>query len=463
MPYDGEFASKSSHHDIVKNPDVARFLSECEYLKVPSDNEGRELAAQFSELPPLNEPLPEKIIAFDGSPHESQIDNLLPSTKVVYVKVGSILIDLQQFGSLRVPNGKLVDPFKVAELKNNNDALTFTLPSANIRWRGKDSVRDGFRAAVDDHFYGLKTRFRESDPTTSLRTTLFHLASRRASNFGTKDPQRLMIHKCPTCAKGPVEVRDIPGIQFCHECGAEVYPTDCLRLWEQVSDYQSNLRASTIFMNAVEHLLPIHYMRYLLENSLSSLGSLAFFIDGPLATFDVLDWVHGSIMSYLSEVVNERLIKAGYPKLLIIGLQKTGQVVDHVKLIERFVERGRIFAINDDYRYQFILTGRDPSQKGFGSSTYYGQDFIYKTQSGRVFVFALPYPFASKSGDFINLKTKFEIYPELARALVLINHFETDLYKNAVVPVALAHRYTAISLAPGGRVLDLLTRKAMKT
>ena len=125
MPYDGEFASKSSHHDIVKNPDVARFLSECEYLKVPSDNEGRELAAQFSELPPLNEPLPEKIIAFDGSPHESQIDNLLPSTKVVYVKVGSILIDLQQFGSLRVPNGKLVDPFKVAELKNNNDALTF--------------------------------------------------------------------------------------------------------------------------------------------------------------------------------------------------------------------------------------------------------------------------------------------------------------------------------------------------
>lgn len=43
----------------------------------------------------------------------------------------------------------------------------------------------------------------------------------------------------------------------------------------------------------------------------------------------------------------------------------------------------------------------------------------------------------------------------------LISHFETDLYKNAVVPIALAHRYTAISLAPGGHVLDILTKQSL--
>lgn len=56
---------------------------------------------------------------------------------------------------------------------------------------------------------------------------------------------------------------------------------------------------------------------------------------------------------------------------------------------------------------------------------------------------------------------KFENYPQLALAIKLINHLESDLYKNAVVPIALAHKYTAISLEPGGKVLDLLTRKSL--
>src|SRR5690606_41479985 len=45
--------------------------------------------------------------------------------------------------------------------------------------------------------------------------------------------------------------------------------------------------------------------------------------------------------------------------------------------------------------------------------------------------------------------------------LGLISHLESDLYENAVVPIALAHRYTAISFQPGGRVLDLLTKHAL--
>lgn len=464
MPYDGELANKSSHSDIVKNPDVARFLSECDYIKEPSDEEGQALAARFFELPPVDQvSLPERIIAVDGSLYEASIDERLPSTKLGFVKIGSILIDMTQFKSLRVNNGRMVDPFRVAKLQNNHDALTFPLPSANIRWKDKKSVQEGFRATIDGYLYGLKTRFNDNDPTTSLRTTLFHLASRRVS-LGTNDIHKLIIHKCPNpdCEQELIEVQDIPDPQHCPTCEAEVYPSDCLRLWEQVSDYQSNNRAISLFMTAVEHLMPVHYIRYLAEKSLPSLGSVAFFVDGPLAIFDVTAWLIDPIMRFLIEV-NQRLTKAGYPKLLIIGLQKTGQVVDHVSLIDKFIPSSRFFPIDDDYRYQYILTGRDPSEKGFGSQTYYGQDFIYKTPSGRTFVFGLPYPFASKSSkDFADRKSRFESYSEFPRALKLINHFETDLYKNAVVPIALAHRYTAISLVPGGRVLDLLTRNALR-
>lgn len=233
------------------------------------------------------------------------------------------------------------------------------------------------------------------------------------------------------------------------------------------SDYRSNLDHwdNSRFMLQVEHMLPVRYLRYLAENSLESLGSVAFFIDGPLAVFGNAAWLHGSIMGFLAQI-NARLRRTGYERLLLIGLQKTGQVVDHVALIQRYVRNNSLFAIDDDYRYEHILTGRDPSSNGFGSETYYGQDFIYKTPTGRSFVFALPYPFRSKAemgAEFTRAKLEIQRYAELPRALRLIQHFESDLYANAVIPVALAHRYTAISLVPGGRVLDLLTRRALHT
>jgi hypothetical protein len=135
-------------------------------------------------------------------------------------------------------------------------------------------------------------------------------------------------------------------------------------------------------------------------------------------------------------------------------------------LIDRFLPQNRLFAIEDDYRYKYILSNREPAGNGFGFETYYGQDFIYKTPSNRTFVFGLPYSFPSKDMpgvDFPQEKVKWEYYPQLAKAVRLINELESDLYKNAVVPIALAHRYTAISLQPGGKVLDLLTRRSLNS
>ncbi len=465
MPYQGEFANKSAHFDIVKNPEVAKFLSGCSYLQPPSDEEIQKLAAKFV-LPPSFDPtlLPERVIAVDGSLHESSINDKLPSTKIGYVKIGSVLIDMARYGALRVDGGRFVDPFRVAEIENSNSPLTFSLPSANIRTHGKKSVRDSFRSTIDEHLYGTRTRFVDSDPKTSLRSTLFHLAAERLGILGTGDPQKLKLHKCPECEKGPIELLDIPDQQKCPHCSNDVYPSDCLRVWEEVTDFQSNYEAMSRFMLQVEHMLPIHYARFLFSQSPASLSSTVFFLDGPLAVFGNGAWLHAAILRYLDKLRIE-LAKMNYSPVLIIGLQKTGQVADHVSFIERFLPANRIYAIEDEYRYKYILAGRDPSSNGFGSETYYGQDFIYRTLSDRSFVFAIPYPFPTKqvSGmNFTDAKAEIARYSDLAKALSLINHFETDLYENAVVPIALAHRYTAISLSPGGRVLDLLTRKALE-
>ncbi len=461
MPYQDQLASKTTQSEFIKNPDVKLFLSECLYLPPPSDQEAEMMADNFMEPPQGEEDFPEFVISVDGSNHESSIDDKLPSTKVGYIKIGAVLISLEEFGSLR--DGKYVDPFKVAELKDKNTSLTFSLPSANIRWGGKDNVRDSFRAVLDQQFLSANTRFEENNFHSSLRSTLFHLASRRPGKMNTGDPFKLKIHKCPDCGKGPFELEDIEDQQICPFCNRDVYPTDCLRLWEEVNDYQSNQIAISRLMLILEHLIPIHYMRHFNQRAYLNLTRMAFFIDGPLAIFGNAAWMHRSIMIYVQEI-NEKLARKGQPPLLIIGLQKTGQVIDHVSLINRFLPKNRLFAIEDDYRYKYILANREPSSHGFGFETYYGQDFIYKTPSNRTFIFGLPYSFASKDMPGINFpqeKVKWEHYPQLAKAVRLINHLESDLYKNAVIPIALAHRYTAISLQPGGKVLDLLTRKSL--
>ena len=40
----------------------------------------------------------------------------------------------------------------------------------------------------------------------------------------------------------------------------------------------------------------------------------------------------------------------------------------------------------------------------------------------------------------------------------LLNDFECELFENSLIPTVLAHKYTAISLAPGSKVLDLLAK-----
>lgn len=464
MPYANEFASKASHFDIVKNPEVASFLGGCEYLQTPSEAEGQAMGNRFSAAPPIDGVgLPAQVIATDGSYHETSLDERMPSTKMGYVKAGCVLIDLGDFQALRVDDGRFVDPFRVAALQRNNNSLSFPLPSANLRLKGRASVRDSFRAAVDAHLYGENTRYNPPDPSTSLRTTLFHLAALRLGPLATEDVTRLNLHACPSCDKGPVQVRDIPTPQHCPHCNQEVFPADCLRVWEEINEFQANGESISRFMMVVEHLLPIHYIRNVWEISRALLGGLAFFVDGPLAVFGNAAWLHASILRYL-DGVNAWLKKKHHQPLLMLGLQKTGQLVDHMRLISRYVQPNRLLLIDDDYRYKYVMGGRDAAANGFGSETYYGQDFIFKTPSGRSFVICLPYPFRDKFAPdlaFIKARTEIDRYTELARALAVIKHFECDLYENAVIPIALAHRYTAISLVPGGRVLDLMTKLAL--
>lgn len=480
MPFENERSSKTSHADVIRNPDVETFLADCQVMTVPTEAEGQAFASQFMIPPSIDTvALPATVVAIDGSLYESQVyPHALPSTRVGYVKVSTFMIDTHEFAGVIDQGSGLVDPFRLARLQDDASALSLALPGSNVRFQNRASVREGFRAALEQHFLNPKTWVGD-DPKKSLRSTLFALAASRSQHSAlyTGDAKVLRLHKCPSCDEPatsvqPIEVRDQDAPQQCPYCQEQLFATDCLRIWEAVAEGAPIGEALGRTMSVVEHLLPMHYARNLVQADLDTAAGLTFFMDGPLAVFGNAAWIHAGILRIYHDLC-QKLTSHGREPIYMLGLQKTGAVREHVDLIDRYVPTNRLFAIDDDYRYKYVSPRDTSSNKanddiGFGLETYYGQDFIYKTAGAKTFVFGMPYPFPSKAQaksltgkPFKSAKTEIARYPHLAKVLKVLDYFESDLYTNASIPLALAHQHTAISLMPGGKVLDIMTHKKL--
>lgn len=453
MPYNRERGSKSGHMDLVKNPDVENFLQNCDYMREPSEVEGQEIAKAFAPAP-HSDKLPLKVVASDASPYSEPLTDKFPSTQLGYVKVSLVLVDLKEFDSLTQPGTRYVDPFKAAKLHRNANGIAFTLPGSNIRYKGAKTVQDGFRRAVYEQYKDARTNFKPGG-AYSLADTLLHISD-----------GEIGIDRCPSCSsqEEPFSFDAVGTVLTCNECGEEVYLTDKLRLHEQLSDYGNNTSAITRFMNVTEHLLVASCIRTLLDIDPVGLSNMGFIVDGPLAIFGQPAKIHASLLAFYYRVATD-LKKRNLPSPIILGLQKEGQIMEHARVINRFIEPGSYRAVDDNYRAEYIR-GNEMLNANFGHETYYGQDFILKTESGRIFTVGIPYPFSNKlnPAEFAKKKVDSTYYGEtLARAFQLIRYFEFDLYENAVVPIALAHRHASISLVPGGKVLDIVTRAGLGT
>lgn len=452
MPYNRERGSKSGHMDLVKNPDVESFLQNCEYMREPSEADGQEIAKAFISAP-QSDKLPLKVVASDASPYSEPLTDKFPSTQLGYVKISLVLVDLKEFDALTQPGTRYVDPFKAAKLHRNANGIAFTLPGSNIRYKGASTVKDGFRKAVYEQYKDGRTNFKQGG-AYSLADTLLNISGGQIS-----------IEKCPSCGASPTSpfmFTTVSSVLTCSACDEEVYLTDKLRLHEQLSDFGDNASAMTRFMNVTEHLLVASCVRTLLDIDPVGLSNMGFIVDGPLAIFGQPAKIHAPLMSFYYRVFSE-LSRRGLTPPVIIGLQKDGQVMEHARTINRFIRPDSYRPVDDVYRAEFIR-GNEQLNANFGHETYYGQDFIFKTESGRIFAVGIPYPFPNKQNpvEFSKKKIDPANYGEtLARAFALIRYFEFDLYENAVVPIALAHRHASISLVPGGKVLDLVTRAGL--
>jgi hypothetical protein len=180
------------------------------------------------------------------------------------------------------------------------------------------------------------------------------------------------------------------------------------------------------------------------------LGSVAFIMDGSLALFGPQAWLHTAILSFLRRSADD-LRAAGLAAPVVIGIEKGGQFAEHADAIADRIPPRTVMTLPDDYIYKYILTFRPAAGATYGRNTYYGQKFFYRTAQGQLLTITVP----KIAGEGVH---DARAYGNLPTTLLLLDRIGTSLYKDATIPIALAHQFASIPLRTGSRALTLLSR-----
>jgi hypothetical protein len=449
MPYTDrrggwERARRLAHVPIVESEFVRERLANFRVMATGNPDEVDAALLTGADDLECADPLPRWVMSFDGSPSEVAVREEYPSTRIVYLQIAGVLVHLEEM--LGQGHYQLVDPAAIRAAVD--EALyALVLPGSNVCRSGSESVSDSWRSEI---FETLREYSIEDTPLLEIYMTIVSHSDKRSPTGG------IIVSRCP--GNDGCEQRDIDvavGGSSCPRCGIVVYPTDALRIHEEVLEEHSNLTAIGRLMSVLEHLTMAGYLNFLLQRQPRALGSVAFVMDGPLALFGPQAWMHGAMQRFLQFVYGE-LTRQQFRLPIVVGLEKTGQFAEHAAALGDRITRRTLMALPDAYIYDHVLSTRGTGAGPFGRDTYYGQKFFYRTQQGQLLTLTTPKP--TITGTDLHGPAHYSVLPATLR---LLDQIGTSLYADAVIPVALAHSYASIPLRTGSRVLTLLSRQAL--
>ena len=306
-------------------------------------------------VPETETPLPDFVIAIDGSTAEVNVVNGYPGAKVGYCTVASVLLNLKKVNAL--DEDRPVDP---AEFRQTEEAATIdsALPGSNVVTRDHISARDSFRESLFEIFH--ETVVDEED-STSLLVTYEELLRRKP----TTRPQA-----CPYDYDGCEAHMVVSGGMTECQCSKRrvIFSTDALRIHERFWDVGSNGEAYFEVMQVWERLLLVHLLRCFERRGwLPKLDRFAFILDGPLALFGHPAWMSAAISAELKRI--NKVVRAATGRdLLLIGVEKSGTFVTHFEEIDQTEEAGKTlfepracFLPSDEYiKRRIIYSNSEP-------------------------------------------------------------------------------------------------------
>jgi hypothetical protein len=465
MPFAKESASSLGAEDIMKDLEVKGLFLRCRHHVDPIAYQKDILSAVIDVTDRVERPQRGYVIAADGSNYEASVSSGFPSARMGLLKIGQVWIDTAAYHKIDPRSGGDPDPIVIAKLEREKNTYSVPLTGAGIHLDG-DGPRESFRRSTFEAFRSNRFQLL-GDGLDKTLVDLLEISGETQLKDGKRHVVIPANRRCPITGEllgEDVLVPEDIGYAPSPRAGNKpLFLTDVLRLSEAFAEEGSNQQAYTRAMNALEHLILAHTIMRLdaSEHTRAVLDGAVFLVDGPLGIFGEPARLHRPIMKMLHGV-RERSIGV---RPLIMGVTKSGRVVDHGKLIQAMLlehfPKGRtlLLPISDPYRYRYVDLGAKDPDSNFGNDTHYGQAFLVRSANDRIFELNLSYPFPEKAAGFQDRKVDLRHYiGEIGRAVGVLELFETELYADANIVQHLAHRCASISHRPAGRTLDMFVR-----
>ena len=443
MPYLNEFASGESLPGLTTSQSVLDFQG---VISVKDANERHEPPMPIN--PERRQDRITRVIAIDGSIVPSPVRNGYPGAEAALMRIAAVVLDLK---AIKNPDPKRTPrPSEIREMEQC-DALDAVLPGCNVTQRDcpNDSPTRFFRRTI---YQTLKGNI-EKNHESLLETLTAILRDRR--------PQKIAC---------PVEDCENPIISSAGAVACPcprretIYQTDVLGIHERFNENGSNGQVYTLVQQVVEQLALVNILRYCEQaGNPEFIRDTAFIMDGPLAVFGSAAWLHTWIQAEVKRI-HCKYTEAGYPGVLLIGIEKTGHFVEHLKQLDWSDQDGPRQVLSNQtamaptmaYINQHIVH-RPPNAADFGRQTYYGRKILYKNRNGQHSVITTP--IINEAGVDKNC-VSLDVFPRLGETLDIMDELSTYLYEDGFAPLVRAHAHAAIPLKTGAEILHRLFPKS---
>jgi hypothetical protein len=445
MPYEGEYAKHRSIARIVSDQGVQHLLDNCR--KAPATTDAAALPTQAVTRPATN--VPRYVIAIDGGNQEIPIQNGYPGAEASFITVSSVLMDLDLLAHL--DQDRPVDPVAFRDVESAS-SINLVLPGCNVVYGSNDTAESSFRQIL------FESMSRWSSSTDAGGETV----------LGTFEA--LMAHREDLTGRCPYEDCADPNRSFTRGTGAyacacparrRLYCTDSLRIHEGIAPGGSSGKAFGEVRQVLEHLWLCHILRMLeSRDMLHLLSQIALVIDGPLAVYGHPAWLSTAIFRELRRI-SAKLAERRFPPLLVMGVEKSGNFVDHFERLDIAPDgrrdrlpRQTAYLLDDEYIKGNIVLSESSLQ--YGHNTYYGRKLFYKTRSGARIVATIA---SVENGHRDMRRAEDTQFPRLSDAMAILDRLESSRYPNAVIPLSVAHAEAALPLNTGKKVLEELAKR----
>lgn len=447
-----EVAHKTNHSYVINDPEVRQFLEDCENIPKevnPDDLKDSKYVLDFEEL--SHNPIT-NIIAVDGGYTEVDVQKTFPSSKMAYFQFGALWFDLEHLESLE--QKPFLFPEDMAKFKEL-ERIKLVIPTRNIAYK-RNNVTDSVRSSLFEFFEKERSGER-------LIETLHWFVFQEYDHKGAKEKYRLASCPNPACKETriPLKRADFAKshVGHCPKCKKEIFLTDVFRLHEAIDEEHGAGGILGYLTTAIEHMIMIHLIRYLMKKKPDFLKNILFIKDGPLGFFGQTANMHKpmrALCNYLEE----------NHQLFLVGLEKSGAFAEHADLIcspkyskekEPLLPKGKVLLLSNEYIYKNIIPGTPDPENPYASTSYYSSKLIFHTPEGYVYVLTLPVQEKKVVND--PQKSSFK---NLDVILNNLRKLRCDMYENSLVPIALANQLVSLANRPSAVLLEKFSREGVK-